>query len=135
MPYGKKKIDLIFEDLTYVIRGILFEVHRELGRFAKEKQYADLLEKKLIDRKIQYKREVRVSDSGNILDFSIENKVILEIKAKPFIIKNDYYQIQRYLQITQMKLGLLVNFHSEYLNPQRILRAESVDIGKSAFNQ
>ena len=26
MPYGKE-IDLIYEDLTYIIRGILFEVH------------------------------------------------------------------------------------------------------------
>lgn len=134
MAYGKKKIDLLFEDLTYDIRGILFEVHRELGRFAKEKQYADLLEKKLIERKIKYSRELRISDSGNVIDFLIEDKIILEIKSKPFLLKVDYYQLQRYLQSAQIKLGLLVNFRPIYLNPQRVLLAESVDISRSASN-
>lgn len=123
MPFGKKKIDLLYEDLTYKIRGILFEVHRELGRFAKEKQVADLLEKKFIERNVKYKRELRVSDSGNVIDFLVEDKIILEIKSKPFLLKIDYYQLQRYLQSTQIKLGLLVNFRAEYLNPQRVLLA------------
>ena len=123
MAYGIKKIDLLYEDLTYKIRGILFEVHRELGRFAKGKQFADSLEQKLIERNIKYKRELRVSDSGNIIDFLIDGKVILEIKSKPFLLKTDYYQLQRYLQSTQIKLGLLVNFRAEYLNPQRVLLA------------
>lgn len=123
MVYGIKKIDLLYEDLTYKIRGILFEVYRELGRFAKEKQFADLLEKKFIERVVKYKRELRVSDTGNIIDFLIEDKIILEIKSKPFLLKVDYYQLQRYLQSTQIKLGLLVNFRSEFLNPQRVLLA------------
>jgi len=123
MTYGIKKIDLLYEDLTYEIRGISFEVHRELGRFAKEKQYADLLEKKFNERKIKYKRELIVSDSGNIIDFLIEDKIILEIKAKPFLLKVDYYQLQRYLQSTGIKLGLLINFRPVYLNPQRVLLA------------
>jgi GxxExxY protein len=106
MSYGIKKIDLLYEDLTYKIRGILFEVHRELGRFAKEKQFADLLEKKFIERSIKYKRELRLADTGNIFDFLVEDKIILEIKSKPFLLKTDYYQLQRYLQSTQIKLGL-----------------------------
>jgi len=123
MPYGKNKIDLLYEDLTYKIRGILFEVHRELGRFAKEKQFADLLEKKFIEKGVKYNRELRISDTGNIIDFLVEGKIILEIKSKPFLLKVDYYQLQRYLQSTQIKLGLLVNFRTEYLNPQRVLLA------------
>ncbi len=135
MSYGRKKIDLLYEDLTYEIRGILFEVHRELGRFAKEKQYADLLEKKFTEREIKYKRELVISDSGNIIDFLIEDKIILEIKAKPFLLKIDYYQLQRYLQSSQIKLGLLINFRPVYLNPQRVLLASSVDVRISASNQ
>ena len=131
MSYGVKKIDLLFEDLTYEIRGILFEVHRELGRFAKEKQYGDLLEKKFVERKIKYKRELIIANSGNIVDFLVEDCLLLEIKAKPFLLKTDYYQMQRYLQSTQIKLGLLVNFRPVYLNPQRVLLATSLDIGRS----
>ena len=125
MSYGIKKIDLLYEDLTYEIRGILFEVHRELGRFAKEKQYADLLEKKFIERKIKFKRELMVSDSGNILDFLIEDKIVLEIKAKTLILKDDFHQTQRYLQSLNKKLGLLVNFRNRYLKPMRIIKIDT----------
>ena len=134
MPYGKNKIDLLYEDLTYKLRGLLFEVHRELGRFARERQYGDLMEKKFLENNVTYQRELVIGDSGNIVDFSIDGKVIIEIKSKPFLLKSDYYQLQRYLQSTQMKLGLLVNFRSEFLNPQRVLLAKSVDISRSVSN-
>lgn len=87
MPYGKKKIDLLYEDLTYEIRGILFEVQNELGRFAKEKQFADLLEKKIVAKGWYYKREERIAETGNITDFIIQDKVIIELKSKPFLLK------------------------------------------------
>ena len=134
MFYGKNKIDLLYEDLTYKIRGLLFEVHRELGRFAKEKQYGDLIEKKFKEQGFIYKRELTIGDSGNIVDFCVDDKLLLEIKAKPFLLKSDYYQVQRYLQSTQMKLGLLVNFRPEFLNPQRVLLPQSVDISRSVSN-
>lgn len=35
---------VLFPDLSYQITGILFDIHNELGRFAKEKQYANLSE-------------------------------------------------------------------------------------------
>lgn len=135
MSFGKNKIDLLYENLTYEIRGLLFETHRELGRFAREKQYADLFEKKLVGRGIKYAREQSIGNSGNILDFVIDDKIIVEFKAKPFLVKTDYFQLQRYLQSSQLRLGLLVNFRSEFLNPQRVLRAGSVDIGGSAQDQ
>ena len=41
----------------------------------------------------------------------------------PFITKEDYFQMQRYLHSAKMKLGLIVNFHSYYLYPKRILNS------------
>ena len=137
MLYQKKKIPLLFEDETYKINGVLFEVHREIGRFAKEKQYADLLEKKLKEKDIPFKRELRVGDTGNIFDFLIGGNIIVELKAKPFLTKQDYFQLKTYLQSVNLKLGLLVNFRSEYLKPQRVLHLQaisSVDISGSVTN-
>ncbi|MBI2103862.1 hypothetical protein HYT59_02565 [Candidatus Woesebacteria bacterium] len=39
------------------------------------------------------------------------------------ITKRDYYQVQRYLQSTQVKLGILVNFRTKFLSLRRIIRA------------
>jgi GxxExxY protein len=122
MSYGKKKIDLLYENLTYKINGVLFATHNELGRFAREKQYADLVEKKFREINLSFKREISIGDSGNILDFVVEEKIILEFKAKPLLLKEDHYQLQRYLYSVGLKLGILVNFRSPYLKPKRVLR-------------
>lgn len=120
MPETKQK--LLFGGLSYKINGILFDVHNELGQFAKEKQYADLIEKKFIERGIKYKRELIIGDSGNRFDFLVEDVVALEIKAKPFLLGFDYDQPKRYLQSCDLELGILVNFRAKYLQPKRIIR-------------
>jgi len=109
-----KEGNVIYPDLSYKLTGILFAVHNEMGCYAREKQYGDSLEKKLNENAINYKRELPISNSGNIIDFIIDNKIILEIKAKRILTKDDYNQTQRYLQETQLKLGMLVNFRNKY---------------------
>lgn len=116
---------LIYPELSYLIAGILFEVHNEIGRYAREKQYGNVLEEKFKNRKVNYLREFKIGNTGNIVDFLVDNKIILELKAKDLITRDDYYQLQRYLQITGIKLGLLVNFRSRYLKPIRIIKIET----------
>lgn len=116
---------LIHAQLTYLLNGLLFAVHNELGRFAREKQYANAFEKKLKANNIRYQRELAVGDTGNILDFLIENKIVIEFKSKAFLLKEDYFQIQRYLHILNLELGLLVNFRNPYLQPKRVLRRDA----------
>jgi len=116
---------IIYKELSYKINGLLFSVHNKLGRFLKEKQYADELEKQLKDKKIDYKREYKIPSvdseiNRNKIDFLIDNKIILEIKAKRLILKEDYYQLLRYLKVSGVKLGLMVNFRNTYLKPKRI---------------
>ena len=121
---------LIYSDLTYKINGLLFHVQNELGRFCNEKQYCDSIENNLKKSSINFEREKYLPPSfegekqiRNKVDFLIENKVILEIKAKRLITKEDYYQIKRYLQALKIKLGILVNFRSKFLHPKRFLNS------------
>lgn len=123
--YTNKTGKLIYPELSYVITEICFAVHNQLGRYAREKQYGDLLEEKLKEIKIPYKREFRIGKTGNTVDFLIDNKIILELKVKPLILKEDYYQLQRYLQALGIRLGLLVNFRNRYLKPIRVIRIDT----------
>src|SRR4051812_280999 len=122
MENYKGESKLLYGDETFLLNGVSFKVQNELGRFAKEKQYCDLYEKYLSETKVPYKRELTIGDSGNRLDFLVFGKIPLEMKAKPFIVKDDYYQMQRYLHALNSDLGLIYNFRDRYIKPKRILR-------------
>jgi GxxExxY protein len=118
--------EIILKELSYKINGICFKVHNNLGRFCSERQYSDKLEKLLKENNFNYKREFEISKlvdspSGNRPDFIIENKIILDAKAKKFITKEDYYQMMRYLEASNFQLGLIVNFRNTYLKPKRVI--------------
>jgi GxxExxY protein len=118
-------IEIIYKDLSYAVTGVLMSAHNEFGQYAREKQYGDVVERILKEKGIGFVRELRVGNSGNILDMVVENKIALEFKAKRIITKEDYYQTQRYLQETGLKLALLVNFRDKLIKPKRIVRIEN----------
>jgi GxxExxY protein len=122
--------DLLYKELSYKITGLCFEAHNDLGRFLRERQYSDKLEEILKRENIPFFREVlldEITDStvqGNRIDFIIENTIIIDLKAKKFITKDDYYQMQRYLQCSNLQLGLIVNFRDTYLKPKRVINSK-----------
>jgi GxxExxY protein len=83
------------------------------------------VENRLKIQKIPYIREARIGDLQDIPDFIVWDLIVLEFKAKPFLQREDFEQVQRYLQQTNLKLGILVNFRAKYLKPQRILNNNS----------
>jgi len=128
----RKNVKIIYPELSYKLNGLLFKIHNELGRFCLEKQYGDLLEIKLKEVQIKYEREKEIpfqgkdyTIKGNKVDFYIDNKILLDLKAKKFLQKDDFYQMRRYLKASDLKLGILVNFRDTYLKPHRILNSES----------
>jgi len=118
---------VLYPELSYFICGLCFGIHNELGRFRSEKSYADALENMLKQNNIAYLREKPLEPSfngeqgrRNIPDFIIEEKIVLDVKAKRIITKDDYFQMRRYLEAGNMKLGLIVNFGQKYIAPKRI---------------
>jgi len=96
-----------------------------MGRYSREKQYSDAIERKLKEINIPYEREYNIRNSGNVIDFIIDNKMVLEVKAKRFVTREDHYQTQRYLQTLNKKLGLIVNFRNRFLKPLRIIKIDT----------
>lgn len=123
-PKFKSK-DLFYPELSYEIVGILFATHNQIGLFAKEKQYGDEITKRLKENKINFRRECSIGNSGNIADFIIDDKIIIELKAKRVLLSEDFDQVQRYLQEAGLLLGILVNFRSKYLKPLRVVKVNT----------
>ncbi len=125
IPANKKReTELLYPELSFDVVGLCYNVHNELGRFAKEKQYGDCLEEKLKTKSVAYMRELRIGNTNNIADFLIDNKIILELKSKRFLLREDYLQTQRYLQATGVNLGILVNFSGKYVRTHRVIRID-----------
>ena len=108
--------------------GILFEVHNKLGTKYQEKHYQKSVEIKLKELNIPYKREVKVDikfgkeNLGEFfIDFTVKNKIILEIKKVWKITQDDIKQVLRYLKATNLKLALIANFKHRRLEYRRVL--------------
>ena len=107
-------------ELTYQIRGAIFEVYNTLGPGLLESVYEEALVFELQQQGLQVARqmEVPISYKGNCLkttlrlDLLIENRIIVELKSveemKPVYAK----QLLTYLRLLDKRVGLLVNFSS-----------------------
>ncbi len=98
-------------------------LHRSLGPGLLETVYETILSKKLADRGLDVKRQVPIplNYDGMIFDIAfradlvVENKVILEIKAVEKPGPSHKKQLLTYLKLTNLKLGLLMNFSEELM--------------------
>ncbi len=112
-----KEENLLYRDLTYKIRGILYKIYNQLGSNYRESTYVKAIEKELVESGIRYEKEknIPIIYKGVIIsyykpDFVIEDKIILEVKSTPFIDKNFYKQVMSYLKSSSYKLALIANF-------------------------
>lgn len=122
--------EIVEKELSYILVGIFFKIQKDLGRFCKERQYGDALASELEAAHIKFEREYPIEIAerkSNFVDFLVEERILVELKAKPFVEKSDFYQMQRYLKTGKCRLGLIVNFQDRYLKPRRILNSEFVD--------
>ena len=120
---------LIYEDLTYRIRGAIFEVYKEKGCGFLEDVYQECLEIELDVQGIPFDAQypLELSYKGQPLkkkyipDFICFGKIIVEIKAVKELNDEHRAQVQNYLRATGFKLGLLVNFgHARQVQIERI---------------
>jgi GxxExxY protein len=111
-------------ELSYTVRGAMFEVYKTLGPGLLESIYESALvhELELIGLKVrrQVTLPVRYKDIEldiNLrIDLIVEDQIILEIKSVEELNSVHYKQLLSYLKLTKLKLGLLVNFNSDNVN-------------------
>ena len=111
---------ILYKDENYAIRGALFEVHNNLGPGFAEDVYQLALETELKIRDIPFEaqKEYEISYKGIVLnktfrtDIICYGKIILELKSVKNILPEHMAQILNYLRISDLKMGMLVNFNS-----------------------
>lgn len=107
-------------EISYKIRGAAFKVYNSLGPGLLESvyEYAMAFELRKIGLEVLCQKPFPVIyegnrlDTGFRLDLLIENQVIVEIKSVDQLIDIHHKQLLTYLKITDLKLGLLINFNT-----------------------
>ena len=104
-------------EITYLIRGAVFEVTRILGSGFLEKVYENALLVELRGRGLKAESQVpiKVSYKNDVVgeyfaDIVVEGQVIIELKAVDHLQKIHEAQLLNYLKATSYKIGLLINF-------------------------
>ncbi len=119
-----KNIRMTENEIAKIVVNTAFDIHSSLGPGLFESVYETIMEYELVNKhNLFVKRqspipviwETKKLDVGFRSDLMIENKCIVEIKSIETIAPVHYKQVLTYLRLTNIKLGLLINFNEELL--------------------
>lgn len=110
-------------EITYEVIGTAIEIHRQTGPGLLESAYEHALAYDLREKGLNVKQQVALPfiykdvqlDVGYRLDLLIDNRVIIELKSVESLMPVHYSQLLTYLKLSDLKLGLLINFNSKLL--------------------
>ena len=110
-------------ELSKIIVDICYKIHTKLGPGLLESVYEAILYYELnkLGLKVEKQKALPVHWDEIILeigfraDLIVEDKVIIEIKSVAELANVHPKQVLTYLRITDMKLGMLINFNESYI--------------------
>jgi GxxExxY protein len=108
-------------EISYIIRGVMYDIYKEFGPGLFEKVYEKILKIRLRKEGLETKSQVDIPlivdgiviDSAFRADLIVNDKVIIEIKSVEALAEVHHKQLITYLRLSKLKLGLLVNFNTE----------------------
>jgi GxxExxY protein len=112
-----------YNELTYEIRSAIFAVYKELGPGLLESIYESALCYELQERGLAFKSQLSLPviyknkdlGLGYRIDILVEEVIILEIKSVEEVKKVHKKQLLTYLKLADKKIGLLINFNTDFL--------------------
>lgn len=110
-------------ELSKIVVNLCIKIHRILGPGLLESVYEKVLCYELRKAGISFERQQMISliyeelkmDLGFRADVIVEGKLLLELKSSEAVTPVHQKILLTYLRITQIKLGLLINFREELL--------------------
>lgn len=128
-----------YEDLTKRIIGCAMKVHSTLGNGFQEVIYQRALAIEMEYEGLQFEREKEMDifyRDRNIgtrrVDFFVEEKIMVELKAIIELEDVHLAQAMNYLEAYNMEIGLLINFGSKSLQFKRVHNNSLI---KKSYNQ
>jgi GxxExxY protein len=119
-----------YSDITGKIIGCAMEVHRYLGNGFQEVIYQRALSLEMQQQGLSFSREheMQIQYKGveigtRRVDFFVEEKVMLEIKAVIQLEDVHLAQAINYLEAYGLEIGLLINFGSRSLQFKRVMKS------------
>jgi GxxExxY protein len=111
-------------EISFLVRGACFKIHKTLGPGLLESVYESALayelKKEGCDVKLQVPLPVMYEDIkleiGFRLDLLVNELVIIEIKSVEALTNIHYKQLLTYLKLSDLKLGLLINFNTDNIS-------------------
>lgn len=111
-------------EISYKIRGAIFNVYNRVGPGLLESAYESALAYELSKQGLDVKTQVGLPfvyesielQIGYRIDILLENKVIIEIKSVEQLADIHYKQLSTYLKLSDIKLGILVNFNTDRID-------------------
>ncbi|MBM4403001.1 MAG: GxxExxY protein [Candidatus Cloacimonetes bacterium] len=128
-------MSMLTEDqISYHIRGAIFDVYNKLGPGLLESVYEKALAIEIKKIGLSVIAQVPVDilydgvqiDNAFRMDLLIEDKVIIEIKSVDALADVHHKQLITYLKLTGLKLGILVNFNTTDLNKSIIRKVNGL---------
>ena len=116
-------------EISYLIRGAIYKVYNNIGPGLLESVYETALVYELRKIGLNVKSQLGLPfiyeelkmEVGFRIDIFVENKVIVEVKSVEHRAELHYKQLLTYLKLSEVKLGLLVNFNTSEIN-ENIIR-------------
>jgi len=115
---------LRLNELTFKVRGAIFEVYKILGPGLLESTYEAALGYEFDTLGLEYKTQVPINvlykgkdlGLGYRMDMLIEDTLVLELKSVEILTETHKKQLHTYLKLANKSLGLLINFNTINLN-------------------
>ena len=110
-------------ELATLVLDICFRIHRLFGPGLFESVYEELVCYEFTKENILFERQKAIPlihediklEIGFRADLIIENIILVELKSIEALADIHYKQVQTYLKLSKIKLGLLINFNVPYL--------------------
>ena len=108
-------------EISYQIRGAIFDVYNELGPGLMENVYEKALIIELLNRGLHIENQVPIEVRYKGCDLGLQyrvnvlvnKQVIIELKSVEILLPVHHKQLITYLKLARKPLGFLINFNTE----------------------